>query len=112
MRGEDHEGAYGTDPHPGRTFMSHFKRRGRAPALDPVAGNGLINRRALLGQGMVIAGAMSAGMSGAAAEPLKDEKWSLEFGGDTPAVQTPSPFEKNVVRALSNPNGEFRNSHA
>ncbi|MEA2945218.1 MAG: sulfane dehydrogenase subunit SoxC, partial [Alphaproteobacteria bacterium] len=92
--------------------MSTSTRRGRAPALDPVAGNGLINRRALLGQGMVIAGAMSAGMSGAAAEPLKDEKWSLEFGGDTPAVQTPTPFEKNVVRALSNPNGEFRNSHA
>jgi sulfane dehydrogenase subunit SoxC len=27
-------------------------------------------------------------------------------------LQTASPFEKNVVRSLSNPNGEFRNSHA
>ena len=44
---------------PGRTFMSHFKRRGRAPSLDPVAGNGLINRRALLGQGIAVAGAMA-----------------------------------------------------
>ena len=29
-----------------------------------------------------------------------------------PAVQTPSRFEKDVVRTLSNPKGEFRNSHA
>ena len=29
-----------------------------------------------------------------------------------PPVQIASPYEKNVVRSLSNPNGEFRNSHA
>jgi len=94
--------------------MSQSRRRGREPSLDHVAGNGLINRRALLGQGIAIAGAMGAvgTVTGAAAEPLKDEKWSLEFGDVTPALQTPSPFEKNVVRSLSNPNGEFRNSHA
>jgi sulfane dehydrogenase subunit SoxC len=51
-------------------------------------------------------------VTGAAAEPLKDEKWTLQFGAVTPALQTPSPFEKNVTRSLSNPNGEFRNSHA
>jgi sulfane dehydrogenase subunit SoxC len=94
--------------------MTKSDSRGRAPSLDPVAGNGLINRRALLGQGIAIAGAMGAGagMTGAAAEPLKDEKWTLQFGAVTPALQTPSPFEKNVTRSLSNPNGEFRNSHA
>ena len=94
--------------------MSQSRRRGREPSLDHVAGNGLINRRALLGQGIAIAGAMGAAgtVTGAAAEPLKDEKWSLEFGDVTPALQTPSQFEKNVVRSLSNPNGEFRNSHA
>ena len=73
--------------------MSHFKRRGRAPSLGPVAGNGLINRRALLGQGIAVAGAMTAGaagtLTGAAAEPLKDEAWSLEFGSIMPAVQVP-----------------------
>jgi sulfane dehydrogenase subunit SoxC len=97
-------------------IMSHSKRRGRAPSLDPVAGNGLINRRALLGQGIAVAGAMTAGaagtLTGAAAEPIKDEAWSLEFGSIMPAVQTPSRFEKDVVRSLSNPKGEFRNSHA
>jgi sulfane dehydrogenase subunit SoxC len=94
--------------------MTKSDSRGRAPSLEPVAGHGLINRRALLGQGIAIAGAVGTGvgMTGAAAEPLKDEKWTLQFGAVTPALQTPSPFEKNVTRSLSNPNGEFRNSHA
>jgi sulfane dehydrogenase subunit SoxC len=96
--------------------MRHSKRRGRGPSPDPVAGNGLINRRALLGQGIAVAGAMTAGsagtLTGAAAEPLKDEPWSLEFGSILPAIQAPSRFEKDVVRTLSNPKGEFRNSHA
>jgi sulfane dehydrogenase subunit SoxC len=84
--------------------------------IERVAGNGLLDRRALLGRGVVLAGAMGAGTAGAttgaAAEPLKDEAWSLEFGSILPAVQTPSRFEKDVVRTLSNPKGEFRNSHA
>src|ERR1700687_4092494 len=94
--------------------MIHSKRRGRTPSQEPVAGNGLINRRALLGHGIVIAGAMSAAgtITGAAAEPLKDPQWSLEVGSITPPIQTASRFEKDVVRSLSNPNGEFRNSHA
>jgi sulfane dehydrogenase subunit SoxC len=96
--------------------MTHSKTRGRGPSLDPVAGNGLINRRALLGQGIAVAGAVTTGsagaLTGAAAEPLQDEPWSLEFGSIMPAVQTPSRFEKDVVRSLSNPKGEFRNSHA
>jgi len=93
--------------------MSKWRRRRGAPALDDVAGNGLINRRALLGKGFVMAGAAgTAGLTSAAAAPLADAPWSLEVGGQTPAVQTPSSFEKGVVRALSNPNGEFRTSHA
>src|SRR4029077_20150491 len=73
-----------------------------------------INRRALLGQGIALAGAMGAAgtVTGAAADPIKDETWSLEFGGNTPALQVPSRFEKDVTRPLSNPKGEFRNSHA
>ena len=93
--------------------MGMFRRRGRTPSFDAVAGNGLINRRALLGQGMALAGAAGiSGTTGAAAEPLKDEAWSLAFGEVTPALQTPSRFEKDVTRPLSNPKGEFRNSHA
>ena len=69
--------------------MINSKRRGRTPSLELVAGNGLINRRALLGQGIAIAGAMSTAgtMTGAAAEPLKDAPWSLEFGSTMPPVQ-------------------------
>src|SRR5262249_51392217 len=77
------------------------------------------DRRALLRNGIMFAGAMGTGatLTGAAAEPiagepLKDEAWSLEFGSIVPPLQTPSPFEKDVVRSLSNPKGEFRNSHA
>jgi sulfane dehydrogenase subunit SoxC len=81
--------------------MSRSTHRGREPSLDAVAGNGLINRRALLGQGIAIAGAMGvSGATGAAAEPLKDEPWSLEFGQGTPALQSPSRFEKDVTRSL------------
>ncbi|MGP0094313.1 MAG: sulfite dehydrogenase [Xanthobacteraceae bacterium] len=94
--------------------MSITKRRRRTPAPDPVAGNGLINRRALLGQGIAMAGAMGAGaaLTGAAAEPLADQPWSLAFGSVLPPVQTASRFEKDVARTLTNPHGELRNSHA
>jgi sulfane dehydrogenase subunit SoxC len=93
--------------------MGQSKGRGPAPSLDHVAGNGLINRRALLGQGIAIAGAGAvAGVTSAAAEPLKDAPWSLEMGTPTPALQVPSRFEKEVTRTRTNPNNEFRNSHA
>jgi hypothetical protein len=57
--------------------MSIRKRRkdGSAfPPLEPIAGNGLLDRRALLGRGIVLAGAVTTGAStaltSAAAEPL------------------------------------------
>jgi sulfane dehydrogenase subunit SoxC len=97
--------------------MSSAKRRERGDtrtSIDDVAGNGLLSRRALLGGGAMLAGALGAGASatGAAAEPLKDEAWSLELGAVTPPLQTPSRFEKHVVRTLSNPQNEMRTSHA
>jgi sulfane dehydrogenase subunit SoxC len=89
-------------------------RKHRTMALDTVAGNGLLDRRALRRGGTVVAGAMTAGtaLTGAAAEPLQNDPWSLQMGSVVPAYQVPSRFEKNVVRTLSNPNNEFRNSHA
>src|SRR6516165_8412953 len=64
-----------------REDMMTSKRRGQAPAYEPAAGNGLIDRRALLGRGAMIAGAMGvAGSTGAAAESLTDPQWSLAFG--------------------------------
>jgi len=97
--------------------MTFRKRRdGASPPYEDVAGNGLLNRRALLGRGIVLAGAASAGvgasLTGAAAEPLKNDQWSLEMGSVVPAYQVPSRFEKDVIRTRSNPNNEFRNSHA
>src|ERR1700739_998190 len=99
--------------------MSQWRRRHGAPdvgdgVLDVVAGNGLINRRALLGRGMTIAGGLAAAGTGtsAGAETLTDAPWGRAVGEPMPAVQAPSAFEKDVTRALSNPNGEFRTSHA
>jgi len=88
----------------------------RAQALEAAAGNGLIDRRALLGRGMVFAGAISAGIgpssAAAGAEPLAEDPWSLEVGDPMPLYQVPSKFEAKVARTLSNPNHEPRNSHA
>jgi sulfane dehydrogenase subunit SoxC len=95
--------------------MSTGIRRTRgSETFEPVAGNGLLHRRALLGAGLALTGAAATGASatGAAAEPLKDAPWSLELGAVTPPLQTPSRFEKGVVRSLSNPQNEMRTSHA
>jgi sulfane dehydrogenase subunit SoxC len=56
--------------------MNDSKRRTSGlDSLPLVAGNGLLDRRALLSRGIAIAGATAAGASltGAAAEPLKDD---------------------------------------
>src|SRR6516165_7169675 len=103
---------------PGRIAMSNKRRNagGKAPPYEFVAGNGLIDRRALIGPGALFAGAVGAGgagsLTGAAAEPLKDGPWSLEVGSVIPAYQVPSPFEKNVVRTVDNPDNAPRNSRA
>src|SRR6266478_372677 len=93
-----------------------IRKRRKVPPPEPIAGNGLLDRRMLLGRGIMFAGAMGTGaagsLTGAAAEPLKDDPWSLEMGSVVPAYQVPSRFEKDVIRTRSNPNNEFRNSHA
>src|SRR5436309_11304913 len=95
-------------------IMANRETRSTSHVPD-VAGNGLLDRRALLGRGILFAGAAttaaSASLTSSAAEPLKDDPWSLTMGAVTPPRQEPSRFEKHVVRTLSNPNNEFRNSH-
>ncbi len=82
--------------------------------LEVIAGNGLLGRRTFLRGGAAFAAAVTGYTvaRSAAAEPLKDDPWSLGMGAVTPPLQTPSRFEKHVVRTLSNPNNELRNSHA
>jgi len=98
--------------------MSNKRRNagGKSPPHEFVAGNGLIDRRALIGTGALFAGALGAGsagsLTGAAAEPLTDGPWSLEVGAAIPPYQTPSPFEKNVVRTVDNPDNAPRSSRA
>src|SRR5260370_40830274 len=93
--------------------MNPPKQKRASPEV--VAGNGLLHRRALLGRGIVFAGAMSAGagssLTGAAAEPLKDDPWSTGPGATTQALQQRAHFEDKVVRTLSNPDGLPRTQH-
>ena len=95
--------------------MSNSKRSD-LDSLEVVADNGLINRRALLGRGIALAGATSAGagatFTSAGAEPLPVDPWSLTIGSTIPAYETPAKYEKHVVRTLTNPNHEPRTSQA
>src|SRR5262245_29102917 len=94
--------------------MPGVQSRRELEKLAAVAGNGLLDRRAFLRNGAVLTAAMSGYtvVKPARAEPLKDDPWSLEMGAMTPPLQVPSRFEQHVVRTLSNPRNELRNSHA
>ena len=87
--------------------MIKSRRRKGANSLERVAGNGLLHRRALLSQGAALAGAMSVGAvgatTGAAAEPLANDAWSLAPGIAIPPYGQPSRFEDKTVRTLTNP---------
>jgi len=64
------------------------RRNPRDEDTPQVAANGLLDRRALLGRGALLAGAMTAGaagsLTGAAAEPLSNGPWSLAPGVPVP----------------------------
>ena len=83
-------------------------------ALTPVAGNGLLDRRAFLRGGAAMAATMSGYtlVKGAAAEPLKDDPWSLRPGAITQPYEQRSRYEDKVVRTLTNPKGETRVQNA
>jgi len=82
--------------------------------LEVVGGNGLLDRRAFLRGGAALAAAMTGYtlVESAAAEQLAEDPWSKVPGNLVPAYGVPSRFEKDVVRTLSNPNGEPRTHHA
>src|SRR3954464_14200992 len=78
--------------------------------LQPVAANGLLDRRMFLRGGAGLAAAMM-GYS-VKAQTLTEPPWSREPGELVPAYGTPSKYEKAAVRTLSNPKGDARTSHA
>jgi sulfane dehydrogenase subunit SoxC len=92
------------------------KSKQHRSSIQQVAGNGLLDRRALLGRGIMMTGAMGACTAGvltcAAAEPLTEAPWSLEPGEVTPPYQRPSRFESGVVRTVDNPKNEPTGSRA
>jgi sulfane dehydrogenase subunit SoxC len=94
--------------------MSKSRRDGSL--IHEIAGNGLLDRRALVGRGLMVAGVIGAGaagaLAGAAAEPLSEAPWSLEPGEAIPAYGHPSRFEKGVVRTVDNQKNEPSGSRA
>jgi len=87
----------------------------RTHAPVPVAGNGLLDRRMLLGRGIAFASAAATGagsLTSAAADPLPVDSWSMAPGAPIPPYGQPSKYETKVVRSLSNPNHEPRTSQA
>jgi sulfane dehydrogenase subunit SoxC len=99
--------------------MSNLIKRGGTRHFsqdDVVAGNGLLHRRALLGRGLMMAGAAGVGFgstpTSAGAEPLKEPEWSRFQGTTVEPIGRRTKYEKNTVRTLSNPNGEPRTQHA
>ena len=81
--------------------------------LEVVARNGLLDRRAFFKGGAAFAAAMTGYTLSdtAAAQQLADDPWSRGAGNPIAAYGVPAPFEKNVVRTLSNPRGEPRTQH-
>ena len=84
-------------------------RRKDPPQIEQVAGNGLLDRRALLTSGVVFAGAAATssvgGIASAAAEPLANDPWSLVEGPPVPPYSTPSHFESKVAHLIAPNNG-------
>src|SRR5262249_44365557 len=95
---------------PRRTIIMGTRKTMHDNLPPEVAANGLIDRRALLGRGVLIAGAMGTGVSaspiGAAAEPLPVDKGGLELGSAIPPYDQPAKYEKHFVRTLTNPKTE------
>ncbi len=82
--------------------------------MPDAAGNGLMDRRALLGRGLLLAGAAGTGfgasLTSAGAEPLPTDPWSLAPGTAIPPYGQPMKYESKVVRTLTNPKNEPRTS--
>jgi sulfane dehydrogenase subunit SoxC len=96
--------------------MTKSRKSRHQDSVQSAAGNGLLDRRVLLGRGAALAGALSAGgagtLTGAAAEPLANDPWVMAPGIPIPAYGVPSRFEAKAVRTLSNPKLEARGSAA
>jgi len=78
-------------------------KRNDLPSLEPAAGNGLLNRRIFL-EGALLAGATTAGLSAAAADPLPVAPWMKKPGPHFAPYGMPSSFRKQGGGAVAPPN--------
>jgi sulfane dehydrogenase subunit SoxC len=93
--------------------MSGSRPMQQSQDLEVMAGNGLLHRRAFLTGGAAFAAAVTGYTLSdtAAAQQLTDAPWSKGRGVAVQEYGTPSSFEKQVARTLSNPRGEPRTQH-
>jgi sulfane dehydrogenase subunit SoxC len=77
-------------------------KRKEPDGLEPVAGNGLLNRRLFLERALVAgAGGAALTTTAAHAEPLAVPKWMLEPGAGFNGYGKPSRFEEKVARTFA-----------
>src|SRR5262245_52450285 len=78
---------------------------GQEQRIERAAGNGMLNRRVFLEGAFVAAaaGAASASVTPAQAEPLAVPRWMKEPGAALTAYGQPSGFEGKVVRSVPPP---------
>src|SRR5262249_4101598 len=91
--------------------ISNRSRRTKSSHVEAIAGNGLLNRRALLGRGAVLAGAVSAAplgaLTSAAAEPLTEAPLTEAPRTSGEFQLTPPPRRRNYLL-----HRRSRNAHA
>jgi sulfane dehydrogenase subunit SoxC len=85
----------------------------KAARRQIAGGNGLLHRRALLGRSIAYGSALaSAATLSAVAEPLAVDPWSRTPGGAVAPYGQPGAYAKDIVRTLTNPKAEIRESVA
>jgi len=75
-------------------------RRAKQDDLQPVAGNGLLDRRALFRASAAVAAGTGFAGSANAVGPLEVEPWMREVGAPFAPYGQPSHFESKVVRTI------------
>ena len=82
--------------------------------FGPAAENGLFDRRAFFKGGSVLAAAMTGYTIAKPlqAQTLSDDPWSGSAGTPSGPYEARSRFENDVVRTMTNPNGEPRSQQS
>jgi hypothetical protein len=82
------------------TISGHRPRRGKSSPIEAVAGNGLLDRRALLGRGVILAGAIGTAPLGFLDRRRRGAPGGRTAGGRTADRCAVEPRARRCHRAL------------